>query len=436
MPFGIQGKDTLKILTIVSGVIASLIFSVGAGQALTPVEQLGKSIFFDTNLSINGNQSCATCHDPTVGWTGPLSSINAAGTVYEGSIPGRFGNRKPPSSAYATQSPILFPDKKGSFTGGNFWDGRATGERLGNPASDQARGPFLNPVEQAAPDNACIVWKVCVAGYPVAFDNVWGAGACAITWPADVAAACATEGGYVTLSDADLVKVEQNYDSIALSIAAFESSPEANAFSSKYDAYQAGLADLTKMEKQGLNLFNGKAKCSKCHSLKGDSKGHALFTDYTYDNLGIPRNPDNPWYSQATFNPLGIDWVDFGLGGFLESRLDFQLYAAMNLGAQKVPTLRNVDKRPNLGFVKAYGHNGYFKSLKGIVHFYNTRDAKPVCADPFTTEASALAQGCWPVPEVTLNVNTKELGDLKLSSEEEDAIVAFMKTLNDGYIVP
>lgn len=426
----------MKILTIVFGVMASLVFSVGAGQALTPVEQLGQSIFSDTNLSINGNQSCATCHDPSVGWTGPLNSINAAGAVYEGSIPGRFGNRKPPSSAYATQSPVLFPDKKGSFTGGNFWDGRATGERLGNPAADQAQGPFLNPVEQAAPDRACIVWKVCTAGYPVSFEEVWGSGGCAITWPAGVSAACATEGGDVTLSDADRVEVQQNYDSIALSIAAFESSPESNAFSSKYDAYQAGLVVLTGTEKQGLNLFKGKAKCSKCHSLKGNSKGHALFTDYTYHNLGVPRNPANPWYTQATFNPLGLSWIDFGLGGFLENRLDFQPYAAMNLGAQKVPTLRNVDKRPNPGFVKAYGHNGYFKSLKGIMHFYNTRDVKPVCANPFTSEADALGQGCWPLPEVMPNVNTKELGDLKLSSEEEDAIVAFMKTLNDGYIVP
>ena len=132
-------------------VAASAVISSAYAEDLTAIEQLGKSIFFDENLSINFNQSCASCHDPAWGWTGPDSAVNAAGSVYEGSIAGRFGDRKPPTSAYATPSPVFFNDK-GTFTGGNFWDGRATGEILGNPAADQALGPFLNPVEQALPD--------------------------------------------------------------------------------------------------------------------------------------------------------------------------------------------------------------------------------------------------------------------------------------------
>lgn len=124
-----------------------LFSAAAADKALSAEEQLGKSIFFDENLSINQNQSCAACHGPEVGFTGPESDINAGGAVYEGSIPGRFGDRKPPSAAYATLSPIFHQDKKGLFIGGNFWDGRATGEVLGNPAADQALGPFLNPVE-------------------------------------------------------------------------------------------------------------------------------------------------------------------------------------------------------------------------------------------------------------------------------------------------
>jgi cytochrome c peroxidase len=99
-------------------------------------------------------------------------------------------------------------------------------------------------------------------------------------------------------------------------------------------------------------------------------------------------------------------------------------------GKHKVPTLRNVDLRPDEYFVKAYGHNGYFKSLEGIVHFYNTRDVKPECPGAYT-EAEALAAGCWPPPEVAENVNTDELGDLGLTTEEEAAIVAFLKTLSD-----
>ena len=119
-----------------------LVVSVAVADTdLTPKEQLGKLIFFDKNLSLNGNQSCASCHAPEAGWTGAISDVNAHGVVYEGSIPGAFGDRKPPSAAYATQSPIFHMDKKGLFTGGNFWDGRATGERLGNPAAEQALGP-------------------------------------------------------------------------------------------------------------------------------------------------------------------------------------------------------------------------------------------------------------------------------------------------------
>lgn len=93
--------------------------------------------------------------------------------------------------------------------------------------------------------------------------------------------------------------------------------------------------------------------------------------------------------------------------------------AAANLGKHKVPTLRNVDKRPGNGFPKAYMHNGVFKSLKEVVHFYNTRD---------------VASANWPPPEVAVNVNTSELGNLGLTDAEENAIVAFMQTLSDGYV--
>ena len=161
-------------VSFVSIMVIATMPAISESNGLTPEEQLGKSIFFDENLSINQNQSCASCHGPEAGWTGPLSDINAHGAVYEGSIPGRFGNRKPPSAAYATLSPIFHMDRHGLFVGGNFWDGRATGEKLGNPAADQAQGPFLNPVEQALPDSACVVYRVCNGAYPVSFEEVWG----------------------------------------------------------------------------------------------------------------------------------------------------------------------------------------------------------------------------------------------------------------------
>jgi cytochrome c peroxidase len=355
-----------------------------------------------------------------VGFTGPDSAINAGGAVYEGSIMGRFGDRKPPSAAYATQSPIFHVDKKGTFLGGNFWDGRATGEILGNPAADQALGPFLNPVEQALPDSACVVYGVTEASYLVTFADVWGE--VDIEWPSDVEAVCATEGATVDLSDDDRAKSDAAYGQIGLSVAAYEASPEVNAFSSKFDM----KVKLSREERRGKALFVGKGGCAACHPSNGQQP---LFTDYTFDNLGIPKNPENPVYITHP------NFVDPGLGGFLENAgYPEEVYEA-EWGKHKVPTLRNVDKRQGTSFLKAFGHNGYFKTLEGIVHFYNTRDVKETCPGDYT-EAEALAANCWPAPEVADNVNADELGDLGLSPEEEAAIVAFLKTLSDGYGQP
>jgi cytochrome c peroxidase len=416
LPWGVVAAAALLLILIVG--------TAGAQDSgLTPNEQLGKSIFFDLSLSINKNQSCATCHAPDAGWAGPDSYVNAGGAVYEGSIPGRFGDRRPPTAAYATLSPIFYQDKKGLFVGGNFWDGRATGEVLGNPAADQALGPFLNPVEQALPDSACVVYRVCTASYSESFKAVWGAEACDIAWPTDVEAVCATEGATVVLSDADRAKSDEAYGRIGLSIAAYEGSPEVNAFTSKYDYTFMGMTKLTKLEQRGYALFRGKGMCHRCHT---SNSQEALFTDSTFDNLGLPQNPKNP----AGVAP---DFVDPGLGGFLQNAgYPEDVYLA-EWGKHKVPTLRNVDLRPDEDFVKAYGHNGYFKSLEGIVHFYNTRDVKDECPGLYT-EAEALAADCWPAPEVAENVNTDELGDLGLTAEEEVAIVTFLKALSDGYI--
>lgn len=383
---------------------------------LSPLEKLGKNLFFD-NISSPDWVSCATCHSPDVGWTGPNPGLNKHGAVYRGAVPTRFGNRKPPSAAYATLSPIFHYDSfEGLFVGGNFWDGRATGERLGNPAADQALGPFLNPVEQNNPSKQAVCEQVAISKYAGLFEEVWGPGSLD----------CATG-------------VDAMYDRIGLSIAAYEDSSEVNQFSSKYDAFLASEETLSAEEARGLALFEGKAMCSACHPTGINSS----LTDFTYDNLGTPRNPENPFYDMdeeflgdgSPINPAGRDWIDNGLGGFLQARPEWSDKAAANLGKHKVPTLRNVAKRYGKGYPKAFSHNGYFKSLKSIVHFYNTRDVKPSCPDPFTTEKLALKMACWPEPEVADNVNTTELGDLGLTDEEEDAIVSFLNTLSDGYKV-
>ena len=414
--------------------LAAAAFMASGAQAaeMSATEALGKLIFFDTSLSINRNQSCATCHAPGVGWTGPDDRINRGGAVYSGSISDRFGDRKPPSSAYSTGSPVLHnqqrnPKKEAVFVGGHFWDGRATGERLGSAAAEQAQGPFLNPVEQALPSAACVVHRVCTGAYWALARAVWGPETCNIDWPLD---ACAP-GTTKRASPLDAARIDRAYDAIAMAIAAYEASPESNAFTSKFDLVAKGKAKFTAEEQRGRQLFEGKGKCSNCHVLARSRNQGALFTDFTYDNLGLPRNPANPVYASEP------SFVDKGLGGFLAGRPEYARHAQANMGKHKVPTLRNVGPLSDPAFVKAYGHNGYFKSLKGIVHFYNTRDTKPACPlgpdGRSYTEAEALAGGCWPAPEVAQNVNRSELGNLRLTGSEEDAIVAFMKTLSDGY---
>ncbi len=163
---------------------------------------------------------------------------------------------------------------------------------------------------------------------------------------------------------------------IALSIAAYEASPEVNAFTSKYDYSLMDQAKLTKEERKGFALFQGKGKCKLCHISSG---AQPLFTDFTYDNLGIPKNPENPFYTELDFNPLGDDWIDLGLGGFLETRTDYAAFADENMGMQKVPTLRNVGKGPakqNLIIpIVLSRHTATTVTSnrwKSIVHFYNT----------------------------------------------------------------
>lgn len=403
---------------------------------------LGKSIFFDATLSALKNQSCAFCHAPETGFTSPREDFNKTGSVVEGSIAGRFGNSKPPSATYMTPAPVLHHRKEDGdilMVGGAFWNGRATGKGLGNPIADQALEPFLNPLEMALPDAACVVKRVCnpedASAYPVKLTDLWGPEICRINWPADLDAHCAKPDAIIKLDPKTRERISDAFGKVGLAVAAYESSPELNPYSSKYDAVLAGTARFSEQEAKGLELYRGKGKCANCHVLDAGPKGEPLlFTDFTYDNLGVPRNPDNPFYSQdATFNPEGKDWVDVGLGATLAKDPLYAALAEANMGKVKVPTLRNVDMRPSPGFVKAFMHNGYFKSLKSVVHFYNTRDTKPRCNDQMTRDADAMRIDCWPAPEVEANLNKDEMGDLKLTDAEEDAIVAFMKSLTDGF---
>lgn len=405
-----KNKTTiLLIIFLIFGASTAILaqnITLSQNSTLTPMEELGKKIYFD-KISSPDKMACADCHSPKVGFTGPKAGTNLHGAAYRGAVAQRFGNRKPPSAAYATNSPVFHYDETEElFIGGNFWDGRATGELLGNPAAEQAQGPFLNPLEHNNASKEDVLEQIANSNYAWMWEVVWGE----------------------PISIETYEDIEANYDRLGLTIAEYEASSEVNQFSSKYDYYLLGEVDLTEQEAWGLTLFNDpdKGNCAACHPSEFVPSGDLpLFTDYSFDNLGAPKNLENPFYDMdkvyingVPINPLGADWIDWGLGGFLESHPDpvWQAMAGENMGKQKVPTLRNVDKRPGNSFKKAYLHNGVFKSLKEVVHFYNTRDV-----------------AMWPPPEVADNVNTEELGDLGLTSEEEDAIVAFMATLSDGY---
>jgi cytochrome c peroxidase len=499
---GTEGnKETLVrnlILVMTSLVLAIGLFALANQHSaladdpgLTPVEELGKALFFDANLSVNGMQSCATCHGPEVGFTGPDSEDNATTGVYPGAIETRYGNRKPPASAYGGESPLLYydEDKEGWF-GGMFWDGRASGWTLGDPLAEQAQGPFLNPLEQALPNARAVVAKVAISDYTGLFEEVWGAGSL------------------------DLKDVDGTYERIARSIAAYERSEEVNPFSSKFDAFWdaataagkdvtkikfaagddgmgggggmgpggggggmgpgggGGMTDpyrwqayrgygLTDAELRGLAAFNdpNRADCASCHSLALGSDGYPLFTDFSYHNLGVPKSPDNPFYLMPRkWNPDGENWVDLGLGGFLQSEGYGEEVYGPELGKVKVPTVRNVDLRPSEDFVKVFGHNGYFKTLEDIVVFYawmgltmngglgmggNGMDGcsgggmdpgmEPGMGGGTLPNGVPMAMMCSPdlFPEPEVDDNLTPMNHFNMMDQYN--IVVFLKTLSDGY---
>jgi cytochrome c peroxidase len=357
---------------------------------------------------------------------------------------------------YAPFAPVLhYNALQGDFVGGNFWDMRASGYRLQNPSAEQAQGPPTKPVEMGLPDSACVAYRLSQAPYRKLFETVWGADSFTIQWPPDVERVCATPGPPpgndqfpVHLSPTDRARADHVYDGFGLAISAYEFSPEVSPFTSKYDSVQAGKEQFTPQEKLGYELFRGKARCNECHRDGGPGE-EPLFTDFTASNLGVPKNLGLQFYYEGrpdqrsyTPNPDGAAYVDTGVGSFLRTiqsdsgQLDPDsgwIELAPKFDAKfQVPTLRNVDMRPTPSFVKAYMHNGYFKSLKEVVHFYNTRDVLPKCKPGDPGEKVT----CWPEAEDSTNLNKRQLGNLKLTDQEEDALVAFLTTLTDGYKVP
>jgi cytochrome c peroxidase len=449
------------------------------------IEILGELMNYDKNISPNRNVACASCHMPYVAFSGPIPSVNLTMIAYPGTVHFRAGKRTAQRYTYAPFFPVLqFNEEQGLFFGGNFWDSRATGYLLRNPDAHQAQGPPVDTQEMGNPDTACIAFKLKQSVYRPLFELVWGEGSLDINFPGNTEAICATPGGAaafhgnttpVNLNREKRLKADEAYNHWAQSIDAYEQSVQVSAFSSKFDAFLKGNYTLTPTEQAGYDLFRGKANCNSCHL---DGRGttltpgqtdnsmpaqvNPLFTCFGSANEGLPLNPRDAFYYQTTpdylgfiGNPFGFGYRDLGLGTFLRSgfgswpnpNITWRQFAPLNDGMMQVSSARNVamvppqcptTEAPGPYFQKEFFHNGYIKSLKQLVHFYNTRD-KPGFAFNVTSghcpEGTIEKVDCWPMPEVPNNVDMTT-GNLGLTDEEEDQVVAFLLTLTDGFTRP
>jgi cytochrome c peroxidase len=357
---------------------------------LSPAAALGSQIFRDPSLSASGRQSCASCHDPDHAYAMPSALAIPLGGV-DGTV---AGVRAVPSLRYMNRTPAFFFDTDGTPTGGLDRDGRA------DTLAVQARRPFLAPHEMANADAADVVAKLARAAYAAEFRAVFGAN---------------------VLDDADAA-----FDRLTFAIQRFEiEDPSFAPYTSRFDAFLAGRTGLTDAELRGFVAFNSttKGNCAGCHaSARGTDGALPLFTDFTYDNLGVPRNRAIP----ATADPT---WFDLGLCG--PDRSDGLAASRPDLcGAFKVPTLRNVATR------HAFFHNGRFTTLDETLHFYVTRDTDP--ARWYPTIDGAIVKFDDLPPAYRGTVNTTEVpydrgpGQAPRLSEADIAdLIAFLGTLTD-----
>jgi cytochrome c peroxidase len=462
------------------------------GSGYEAVEVLGKLLNFDQNMSPFRDTACASCHLPYAGYSGPIPSVNLTMIAYPGSFHYRADKRTAQRYSYSTFFPVLeYNAEAGLFFGGNFWDSRATGYKLQSPDSEQAQHPPVDTGEMMFPDTACIAFRLQSSVYRSLFEEVWG-DSLDIRFPGYTEKICDTPGGAaefgtsftpIGLSPADRAKANNVYDHWGQSLSKFERSMRVDAFSSKFDAYLKSNYTLTADEMAGYQLFNGKGNCNSCHvdgrstecvaQKYGCSPASSTLTDtgttasvtpkftcFGSANEGLPLNPRIAYFYENipdgfgyTPNPYGFAYRDLGLGNFLRSGFgaapnpnsSWVQYAPTVDGQMQVSTARDValtppqcptTEAPGPYFQKEFFHNGYIKSLKQLVHFYNTRDVYP-----FSVTSGHCPQGttekvnCWPMPEVPNNVDMTT-GNLGLTDQQENQIVAFLQTLSDGYTTP
>jgi cytochrome c peroxidase len=455
------------------------------------IETLGELMNYDKNISPNRNIACASCHMPYVAFSGPIPSVNLTMIAYPGTVHFRAGKRTAQRYTYAPFFPVLqFNEVQQAFFGGNFWDSRATGYLLRNPDAEQAQHPPVDTQEMGNPDTACIAFKLSRAKYRPLFEELFGKGSLDINFPPETERICATPGGAavfgtsvtpIPLSPADRTRANDVYNHWGQSIDAYEQSVSVSAFSSKFDAFLNNKYTLTADEKAGYDLFRGKANCNSCHldgrstaptppppegtAPNSEDTGAAanttpLFTCFGSANLGLPLNPRDAIFYQTkpdpfgfTPNPFGFGYRDLGLGTFLRSgfgaapnpNITWRQFAPANDGRMQTSSARNVamappqcptTEAPGPYFQKEFFHNGYIKSLKQLVHFYNTRDVFRFDVTSGHCPAGTTEKvDCWPTPEVP-GTRDMTVGKLDLTDQEEDQIVTFLQTLTDGFTRP
>lgn len=327
-----------------------------------------------------------------------------------GAFDSLLGSRNTPTITYMAYSPafsFVTQSENGETevtpTGGQFWDGRV------DSLEQQAGKPLLNPREMALTDEAAVLQRVASAEYAPLFQRLYG------DMFADTHAA---------------------YENVTRAIAAFERTERFAPFSSKFDAVLRGEAAFTEQEARGFALFKApdKGNCIACHAGKEASRQSQdwLFTDFTYDNLGVPRNPEVPANADPSFYDLGLCVRD-NLRECLPAMESPDAYLDKLCGAFKVPTLRNIAR------TAPYMHNGYFRELRDVVDFYATRDTDPGRWYPTTENGNVDKFNDLP-ERYRGNVNHEEVPydrkpgeEPRLSHDEIDDVVAFLQTLSDGY---
>lgn len=369
--------------------------------ALSDRARLGQLIFNDPNLSEPRGTACVACHQANQGFAGNHGSRIG---VAQGSTPTSLGLRNAMTNSYQGSIPALSfvtADGETEALGGHFWDGRADTLAL------QALGPFLNPLEMNNASRQAVVEKIAASAYATQFRAEFGTNIFANT--------------------------DTAFTQIGVAIEAFERQA-LQPFSSKYDAVVRGRATLTAPEARGMALFQdpNRANCAGCHLMNpGSGKPEdSLFSEFTYYATGIPRNTAIPRNANPGFYDLGLCGPERTAPSL---PADVAPGVTINdfCGKFRMPTLRNVAERP------AYMHNGFFNNLTDVVRFYATRNSNPQrWYGPTGIPNDLPAQYQANVEKTKAPFNRTAAQGQVLTEAEIADVVAFLRTLSDGYQAP